>query len=116
MSNFFETVKLIAETITAVSAAIILFIHLLKLLPERVKSFFIKTLPVFIKGVKTDCGKKVRFFKAICIQKEQQGTFARIVSSVSPDFGTEEILVLNKDELINFIDNTKLFLHVQKRK
>ena len=94
--NYLEIIKLIAETITAISAAIVVLIHLFKIIPKSIKLFFSKTIPLFIKGTKNIDGKYVRGFKAIHVHKSNQETMQQIIQAISPEYETEEILVLNK--------------------
>lgn len=114
--NYLEIIKLIAETITAISAAIVVLIHLFKIIPKSIKLFFSKTIPLFIKGTKNIDGKYVRGFKAIHVHKSNQETMQQIIQAISPEYETEEILVLNKNELLRFLDESKIFTHVQQRK
>lgn len=114
--NYIEILKLIAETITAISAAFIVLIHLFNILPKNIKCFFSKTIPLFIKGTKNTEGKHVRGFKAIRIHKANQETTQQIINAISPEYKTEEILVLNKKELMKMIEESKIFNHFQKRK
>ena len=114
--NYLEIIKLIAETITAISAAIVVLIHLFKIIPKSIKLFFSKTIPLFIKGTKNIDGKYVRGFKAIHVHKSNQETMQQIIQAISPEYETEEILVLNKNEVLRFLDESKIFTHVQQRK
>lgn len=114
--NYLEIIKLIAETITAISATIVVLIHLFKIIPKSIKLFFSKTIPLFIKGTKNIDGKYVRGFKAIHVHKSNQETMQQIIQAISPEYETEEILVLNKNELLRFLDESKIFTHVQQRK
>lgn len=114
--NYLEIIKLIAETITAISAAIVVLIHLFKIIPKSIKLFFSKTIPLFIKGTKNIDGKYVRGFKAIHVHKSNQETMQQIIQAISPEYETEEILVLNKKELLRFLDESKVFTHIHQRK
>ncbi len=114
--NYLEIIKLIAETITAISAAIVVLIHLFKIIPKSIKLFFSKTIPLFIKGTKNIDGKYVRGFKAIHVHKSNQETMQQIIQAISPEYETEEILVLNKKELLSFLDESKVFTHIHQRK
>lgn len=114
--NYLEIIKLIAETITAISAAIVVLIHLFKIIPKSIKLFFSKTIPLFIKGTKNKDGKYVRGFKAIHVHKSNQETMQQIIQAISPEYETEEILVLNKKELLSFLDESKVFTHIHQRK
>ena len=114
--NYLEIIKLIAETITAISAAIVVLIHLFKIIPKSIKLFFSKTIPLFIKGTKNIDGKYVWGFKAIHVHKSNQETMQQIIQAISPEYETEEILVLNKNEVLRFLDESKIFTHVQQRK
>ena len=111
-----EIIKLIAETVTAISAAIVVLIHLFRIIPKSIKLFFSKTLPLFIKGTKDTEGKHVRGFKAIRIHITNQETTQQIINAIAPEYDTEEMLILNKKEFIKIIDESKIFIHYQKRK
>lgn len=114
--KYIEFLKLIAETVTAISAAIVVLIHLFKIIPKSIKVLFSKTIPLFIKGTENIEGKHVWGFKAIRIYKSNQETIQQIVKAISPEYETEDILVLNKKELNKFFDESKLFTHVKQRK
>ena len=114
--NYLEIIKLIAETITAISAAIVVLIHLFKIIPKSIKLFFSKTIPLFIKGTKNIDGKYVRGFKAIHVHRSNQETMQQIIQAISPEYETEEILVLNIKELLRFLDESKVFTHIHQRK
>lgn len=114
--NYLEIIKLIAETITAISAAIVVLIHLFKIIPKSIKLFFSKTIPLFIKETKNIDGKYVRGFKAIHVHRSNQETMQQIIQAISPEYETEEILVLNKKELLRFLDESKVFTHIHQRK
>ena len=109
---FLENFKTVCEVITAFSTATIVFKHI----PESMKKFFLKTIPLFFKGTSELNGKKVRFFEAVRIEKENQERLKRIIPIVAPDYKENEYLVLNKEELLNMLENSKLFIHLSKRK
>ena len=52
--KYIEFLKLIAETVTAISAAIVVLIHLFKIIPKSIKVLFSKTIPLFIKAYAID--------------------------------------------------------------
>lgn len=112
---FIETIKVIAETVTAISAAIIVIGQALKILPKPVREFFTR-ISVFFCGFKTSTDEKTRFFRAVKAYKAQQEQWQNIVKTLAPDFGTEEIFVLNMPELRKFLSESKLFTKVTQRK
>lgn len=58
----------------------------------------------------------MRGFKAIHVHKSNQETMQQIIQAISPEYETEEILVLNKKELLRFLDESKVFTHIHQRK
>lgn len=52
----------------------------------------------------------MRGFKAIHVHKSNQETMQQIIQAISPEYETEEILVLNKNELLRFLDESKISL------
>ncbi len=116
MMNFIKTIKLIAELITAISAAIIVVEQALKKFPKPIREFFIKVVPVFFCGFTTATGKKARFFQAVKLYKDQQKQFQNIVKALVPDSDTEEIFVLNTSELIKFLSESTMFTKITRRK
>ncbi len=116
MMNFIKTIKLIAELITAISAAIIVVEQALKKFPKPIREFFIKVVPVFFCGFTTATGKKTRFFQAVKAYKDQQKRFQNIVKALVPDSDTEEIFVLNTSELIKFLSESTMFTKITRRK
>ena len=113
---FFEILKLIAETITAISAAVIVIIHLKNKLPIAIKNFFIQTIPIFFKGFSIENDKKVRFFKALKLQKEQKQQYKDILKALKPNLSTEEVLILNKAELFEALLNSKIITKISLTK
>lgn len=109
--DIIANVKVIAETITTICAAIIVLKHLVGIIPKPIKIFFSETVPVFFCGIKTD-NKKIRFFKALKVRKEQQRQFQNILKGLCPDCEREEIFILNKDELCKHIYESNLFTRV----
>lgn len=114
--NIISAIKEVAELVTAISAAIIVLIHAFKIIPKPIKNFLMKTIPVFFCGVTTDTKKKVRYFKALKLRKEQQEQLKAMLNVLAPDFETEEYLVLNKSELNRVLYESKLFTKVNLRK
>lgn len=116
MINFIETIKLIAELVTAICAAIIVLEQASKNSLKPIREFFIKVVPVFFCGFTTTTGKKARFFRAVKAYKDQQEQFQNIVKGLAPDSDTEEIFVLNTSELIKFLSESKVFTKITRRK
>ncbi|MDE6706295.1 MAG: hypothetical protein K2J81_10400 [Treponemataceae bacterium] len=116
MIYFIKTIKLIAETVTAISAAIIVLERLLKIIPKSIREFFTEVVPAFFCGFTTATRKKTRFFQAIKAYKDQQKQFQNIVKALAPDSDTEEIFVLNTSELIKFLSESTVFTKITRRK
>lgn len=113
--DIITNVKLIAETITAICAAIIVLRHLVGIIPKPIKIFFSETVPLFFCGL--DNGKnRIRFFKALRFRKEQKKQFLNIVQALHSDCEQEEIFILNKRELVNFLCESKVFTKVIRDK
>ena len=110
-----EIVKQIAEAITATTAAIFIIMALVQKIPKlknflldiknNICSFFIGTL------MPNDC--RVRFFKGM---KEQRSQREAIIKAISPDCNIEEVLVLDKNALIDIISKSGAFHTVRLRK
>lgn len=113
---FIENLKTIFETITAFSTAIIVIITLVKHIPKRIKQFFVKYIPLFFKGTTGENGKKIRFFRAVKLEKENQNKIKRMISIIAPNYETDEYFILNKEELSKMIENSKLFTRISYRK
>lgn len=116
MMSVIENIKFIAECVTAISAAIIVFGQVLKIIQKLIQKFRTSVIPVFFCGFTTATGEKARFFRAVKAQKEQQAQFQNIFKTLAPDFEMEEVLVLNTSELIPFLSESKLFTKVTLRK
>lgn len=114
--DIISTIKEIAELITSISAAFIVVRQALKILPQSIKDFFVKVIPVFFCGIATENKGKVRFFKALKIKKEQQEQFKSVLKSITSEIETEEYLVLNKTELNRVLTESRLFKKVIIRK
>ena len=80
---FIENLKTIFETITALSTATIVIITLIKHIPKRIKQFFVKSIPLFFKGTIGENGKKIRFFRAVKLEKEKQNKIKRMISIIA---------------------------------
>jgi hypothetical protein len=109
---FMELIKFIAELITSIAAASIVVIQLIKLC-NPIKKYFRITVPEFFAGYTDEDGKKIRFFKGIKRQREQD---AIINKALAPDFKTEEVLVLDKEKLLDIISNSDVFHTIRMRK
>lgn len=115
ISGLIENAKLIAETVTAISAAIIVLGQALKFVPKPMREFFTKTVPMFFCGVTTAAGEKLRFIRAVKAYRAQQAQFQNIVKALT-DFETDEVFVLNPSRLFTFLSESKLFTKVTRRK
>lgn len=113
--DFIVWLRTIFETVTAFSAAIIVIIHFLKLMPQSIKNFFIKTIPLFFIGTLDVNGKRYRFFKALKIKKENKMQIQNLIQIIAPNYIDGEYLILNKTELLNLIESSNLFIHVSKQ-
>ena len=110
-----EIIKFLAELITSISAAIIVLERVFIIVApvmRRVK----KPIKLFFVGIKDTNGKKVRLFKAIKVNREYQKQLKELVKVVAPDIEMKEILVLNKEELLKAIAESKIFSRVSLRK
>lgn len=114
--DFILWIKTIFETITAFTAAMIVIIQFLKLIPHSIKKFFIKTIPLFFIGTIDANGKRLCFFKALKINRENREQIQNLIQIIAPDYSDSEYLILNKTELLNLIESSNLFIHVSKRK
>lgn len=109
MNTIIEWIKLIAECITAVSAAVIVLQKAIDVLPNWIIRFFEKIkdfLHLFFLGFTEIDGKKIRGFKAIKANKERIKT---IINAVAPNLKTEEVLILNQAELQKILTDSKIF-------
>lgn len=105
---------LILEIITTFSATCVIIVHLFEKKP--VKRFFSKTLPLFLCGTTTLENKKVRGFRALKADKEQYECTQNIIKTIAPNYNNEEFLVLNKEELFKFLQDSNVFTKIQIRK
>ena len=109
---FLEKIKLIAEVITSTAAALILILYLIKLC-KPIKIFFKTTFPLFFRGYTNPDGKKTRFFKGLRLQREQN---ISIINAIAPDFEMEDVLVLDKNALLDIISKSGAFYTIHQRK
>lgn len=114
----FSALKTIAEFITAICTAVIVLQNAAKYLPESAKTFFTKTLPAFFLGYKCLDKKKVHFFKAVKAQKEYEERQKRLLSEAIKNAGLtgKDSLILNSDELLKFLIDSKVISTVTIRK
>jgi len=108
----FDEIKLFAEVITSITAAIILIIHFLNICNPKIKRFIKFTLPVFFKGYTDTTGKKIRFFKGL---KQKRKSELNIINAISKDIKMEEFLVLDKKALFDIISNSDAFRTITLR-
>ncbi len=99
MNEFLETVKLIAETVTTLSTAVIVSRH-------------IKTIKVFFLGTYTLDGKKVRFCKAVKEAKKQKERIRNIVNAIAPN--REDEYLLNKEKLEKLLFESGILTKVSR--
>ena len=118
INSILETLKLLAETITAISAAVVLILQILK--NQTIKVFFFGIHPIdsdikIKKEKKTEKKrkvKKVRFWKALGELERQKERICNIVEAIAPDRKNEYLL--NKDELEQFLLDNKIFTKVTR--
>ena len=118
INSILETLKLLAETITAISAAVVLILQILK--HQTIKGFFFGIHPIdsdikIKKEKKTEKKrkvKKVRFWKALGELERQKERICNIVEAIAPDRKNEYLL--NKDELAKFLLDNKIFTKVTR--
>jgi hypothetical protein len=107
-----EYIKFIAEVITSVAAALILMTHLVKLC-NPIKKFFKITVPAFFIGYTDINGKKTRFFKGLKLRRERHTAIIKVIST---NIEMEDVLVLDKKALLDYISNSGVFHTVRMRK
>jgi hypothetical protein len=106
--NVNQIFEAVGTTITTIATAIILMHELFKRLPGikmKIIAFFCGTL--------TPDGKRIRFFNGLKIQKERT---KNIIKAIAPDMDMEEVLVLDKKALLNFISMSDVFYPIKIRK
>ena len=104
--DFIMNIKLIAEIITSVATAGIIFLNFFKHLPKPVKLFFTKTIPLFFKGFHNPNGKKDRFFKAVESYRKYNETNKNILKALLPCSKTEDILIIDKEALLDYLSKS----------
>ena len=109
---FLEQVKFIAEVITSIATAIIVMKQLGKLC-NPIKNFFRITVSAFFIGYTDSNGKKTRLFKGLKLRRERN---IAIIRAISPDVEMENVLVLNKEALLDIISNSEAFKTIRLRK
>jgi hypothetical protein len=113
--NFLEVIKTLAEVITSVAAAFVVITNLFHFCSNpTIKKFFNYTIPLFLKGYTNLEGKKTRFFKGLKLQHEEDAIITKAI--LPPDFKMEDVLVLDKKALTEFILNSGVFKTVHQRK
>jgi len=110
---YLEQIKFIAELITSIATALIVVKHLFKLC-NPIKKFFNITVPEFFKGYTNYNGKKIRFFKGLKLQREEN---IAINKALLKDVEMEDVLVLDKEKLLDIISNSDVFhtIHLRKK-
>jgi len=110
--NFLEQIKLIAEVITSIAAAFILLKKVCNLYnPMRI--FLKTTVHTFFKGDTDTNGKKTRFFKALNQKRERENN---IKNAILGNVEAEDVLVLDKEKLLDIISASDVFYKVRLRK
>lgn len=109
-----SVLKLIAETVAAISTAAVVIVHFFEKPP--IKRFFTNTVRVFFGGIKTSAGKRIYFFKAIKERNERLERTQAIIKAVAPNLVDDEILVLDKGKLIQTLYESDVFKKIQVRK
>ena len=110
-----EILKHIAEAITTIVTAIILITALVKKIP-KLKYFFIEiktNICSFFIGTLMPDGSRVRFFKGF---KEKQNEKEAILKAIAPDCKMEDVLVLDKNALLDIISRSGAFYTIRQRK
>jgi len=110
--NYLEKIKLIVELITSTATALILLKQLGKFY-NPIKKFIKITIPEFLKGYTDINGKKVCFFKGLKLRHERE---IAIINAISKKFEMEDILVLDKDKLLDIISKSDAFYTIRQRK
>jgi N-acetylglutamate synthase-like GNAT family acetyltransferase len=110
--TYLENIKLVAELITSIATAFILLKHL-TIIYNPINKFLKITVPAFFIGCLAPDGKKIRFFKGLKRQREQDIEINKVIAK---DFEMEEVFVLNKEKLIEIISNSDAFYKIYQRK
>lgn len=108
-------IKLVAETVTAISAAIILLIHLWGKFPSRIKNI-LKYFAIFIHGTIDYAGNKVYFFNATRFYKEHKEQQQNIVKALTAEYSFEDVLILDKQKLYSKLNETEIIIKTAHRK
>lgn len=106
--------KLIFEFITTVSTACVVIVHVFEKKP--LKRFFFKILPLFFCGTLNSENKKVRGFRALKAEKEQYERTQNMIKSIISDCNYENSFILNREELLNFLQDSNILKKIQIRK
>jgi len=107
-----EQIKFIAEVITSFATALIVVKQFVKLC-NPIKNFLKITVPAFFIGYTDIKGKKTRFFKGLKLRRERN---IAIIEAISTNDETEDIFVLDKKALLDFISNSNVFHTIHLRK
>ena len=107
-----EEIKLIAELITSIATALIVVKHLGKLC-NPIRNFLKITVPAFFIGHTDINGKKTRFCKGLKLQREKNTI---IINAISTGVEMEDVLVLDKKALLDFISSSNVFHTIRLRK
>lgn len=111
--KYIEIVKLIAETITAISAAIILIQKIYKSTPQNFQEFFEKIIPAFLRGgFDITTGKKVYFYKAVKKYIEQKESKKNIINALAKNMKTEEMFIIDTNTLQKFLSESNILTKI----
>ena len=108
-------IKLIAETVTAISTAIIVVKHLWERTPKNIKNI-LEYIVVFFHGTKDFTGKKIYFCNAVKAIKEHKEQQQNIIKALTAEYSFEDVLILDKQKLYNKLNEAKIIIKTAYRK
>ena len=108
-------IKLIAETVTAISTAIIVVKHLWERTPKNIKNI-LEYIVVFFHGTKDFTGKKNYFCNAVKAIKEHKEQQQNIIKALTAEYSFEDVLILDKQKLYNKLNEAKIIIKTAYRK
>lgn len=111
-----ENIKIIAECITAISAAIIVVSTAIKTVNNVFNKFKNNFFNPFFIGTFSENGTKARFFKGLKAHKEYQRREKNILNTFLQDYKMEDVYIVNLKELQKIVLDSKILIKYTKRK
>ncbi|MDR2941460.1 MAG: hypothetical protein LBV17_02595 [Treponema sp.] len=108
-----EIIKLLAEIITTLATAFVVITNMFKFCDPTIKGFFKITVPLFFKGYTNPDGTKTRFLKGLKLQREDN---KNITEAILKNFDMEDVLVLDKNALLDIISKSSAFYTIRQRR